>query len=290
MKRAVVATIAVLSLWLTGVVIPLGNWSPTADWNTNEPAGYTLLYDRNMDADPPMPVAPTAADADGWQITQGDDHVETVTEGGRTYMRMVLPAGTALGNSDARWFAGTFPETVDCFYFRADLRWSQEWEDGLYSTKLFFPDGDAQNHYVDGINDYGAGPPYVTGIRLQNDGDCGNDNIIGAAEIPIGEWMQLETQWCSNTPGSSDGIGKIWVNGVLDVDDSTVCYTSTGDTPGFTTIFFDPIYGHNSGGSATTEDLYLDLDNAYLSYLEFDEEANCVLGTGAIGSCTIGGS
>jgi hypothetical protein len=71
----------------------------------------------------------------------------------------------------------------------------------------------------------------------------------GAAMVPKGQWAQVEFYMEMNTPGSSNGVLKVWVNGQVATNRSDIMYSGASTQSVFDGIRFD---GTRGGGVSNT--------------------------------------
>ena len=70
----------------------------------------------------------------------------------------------------------------------------------------------------------------------------------GIIHAHLNEWHWYEMHVKVNTPGVSDGIIQVWIDGVLYVNYSTVPFRDVGDTAGFRYMQHTGEWGGGGGG------------------------------------------
>lgn len=81
--------------------------------------------------------------------------------------------------------------------------------------------------------------------------------------VAAGVWNHIETYWKLNTVGQSDGIARVWVNGVLVIEYTNVVWRAAPKIDGFYAWKWNPTWG---GGAATKlQDDVMQMDHVYIS-------------------------
>ena len=162
-----------------------------------------------------------------------------------------VSVGLRGGEAAARFAAGDFGGYAAKVYTRLLIRNSANWSDGGNTgTKGFFFVTDSPlGHYTGLFSESGLG----AFVGLQNSASPGlNRNMAGGATVPKGSWGDFEFVFIANTPGVSNGVARVWLNGSLVLDETDVLYFPSGwSNPGFSGFFMDPTYG---GGEAPPPD------------------------------------
>jgi hypothetical protein len=149
--------------------------------------------------------------------------------------------------------------------FRVDPTWT---DNGNVQTKFFFfrqgnPTGNqAANHYIS----LTVGDAVKPGIRLQ--GAFGfatpsGPNHDAASAVAKNVWHDLEFLAIANTPGVYDGVGMLWLNGILVASGTDLGYFTTDNTPRFDALYFNPTYG--GGTNPVPADQWLDIAHWYVA-------------------------
>lgn len=84
-------------------------------------------------------------------------------------------------------------------------------------------------------------------------------------EIVRGQWYHIEVQQQMNTPGTADGILRVWIDGtlVMEYTDVTI-YDGTATNPGWSMVDWEPVFG-GGGGVSVPADQYMWVDHIYAS-------------------------
>lgn len=239
---------------------------------SNEPAGFTTLVDN------PMSTVPPFGSADAFGFRRYDNvgtrlSVQTDGDGGVSnpnYLRLLFPTGMTGGSYDSPFTAGTnfnSPSGRTQLYTRIRFRVSSNWTDnGNANTKFFFflqqPEGSGNNHYID-LTEAGALQP---ALKMQSTfayaGPSG-PNYRMASPLAKGTWHTLECLFIANTPGSYNGVFKMWANNTLVVNETTIGYFASGQTAEWFEFWCNPTYG--GGTNQPPVDMSLDIDHWYTS-------------------------
>jgi hypothetical protein len=142
------------------------------------------------------------------------------------------------------------------------VRLSADWSNnGNVGTKLFFIRDPWNNHYV-GFDspDRNRDAFLMTGLQFRG----GQASNLGQVQTPSnsvagGGWHKIEILWQANWPGLRDGRYRQWVDGVLTAQSNQVMFFMAGQTPGWTSIFFDPTFG--GGLNPVPHDQWIDIDH-----------------------------
>jgi hypothetical protein len=169
-----------------------------------------------------------------------------------------VSVGMRGGQGTGRMDAGSFDANQSKVYTRIVYRTSENWSsNGNTGTKLFFfRQANGDNHYVNLGGDLGVGPS----IALQNSEPSTVARTPSATvgfNTPHASWLDMEFLAEANTPGSDNGIGRTWVNGVLCAERTDFNFFYAGRTPAFSQLFFDPTYG--GGGNPPPDNLHIDI-------------------------------
>src|SRR5439155_13160615 len=88
-------------------------------------------------------------------------------------------------------------------------------------------------------------------------------NVNTTALMTCGTWHRWEVVLKLNTVGSANGVFQWWIDGTQILNYSDVTYLTLGNTLGFYTFKFWPVWG-GIGGSKTRDD-YMQVDHLYIS-------------------------
>lgn len=150
-----------------------------------------------------------------------------------------IPGGAA----PAKLTAGTFDGLPSRFYTRFLLWISPNWSDGGNAgTKLFFfSQTQGNNHYVNMTQPNTLGFMQVS-VHMQGGA---TQVLTGSPQAgpAHGTWMDIELIIEGGTAGSSNGVVRMWINGVQHINATNASIFGPGTTPGFVRLFVDPTYG-----------------------------------------------
>jgi hypothetical protein len=180
-----------------------------------------------------------------------------------TALRIGYPQGMPGGGSPSRWGSREVPTNQGSVYVCAWVRLSSNYSNnGNVGTKFFFLRDPWNNHFV-GFDapDRNRDAFLMTGLQFRdatlstNVGQVAtpNDNVSG------GGWHKIEIIWQANTPGQKNGRYRQWVDGALTGQSDTVMWWLAGQTPHFTSIWFDPTFG--GGLNRVPHDQWIDVDH-----------------------------
>jgi len=242
---------------------------------TNEPAGFTTVYDNPMTSVPPL----GSNDAFNFQRFETEGNTLSVVDGALrcTYLSTMTAGQYSTPFRAGFEFSGASldaPKTE--LYVRVRFRISAAWSDnGNSGTKFFFfsqltEGGHQNNHYVN-LTTLGALSPE---IRIQRSGwTFGGSGSVNYPASPFtgltaGDWHTLEFYAKANTvvagvSEAGDGIGKIWMDGTLLLNQTNIAYFSRNQLPCWRGLYCNPTYG--GGTIKPPTDLALDIDNWYTS-------------------------
>jgi uncharacterized protein YjdB len=112
------------------------------------------------------------------------------------------------------------------------------------------------------VNDYTAGGgKFTPQLGLQ---DATNQNLIPNVSgqvgygFPTGEWVRLEFLLQMNSPGQSNGVAKVWANGVLITNFTNVDFVSSSSQEYWHKLELAPYWGGLGGSVPSNQYLYVD--------------------------------
>ena len=216
---------------------------------SNEPVGFTMLGDWNDEA---------TLETGGWatngsspnatslgfksRVTSG--YVGTPALGGSAVIRSHYDAGATGGYGPGR-LEWSFPAGTDEFFIGTETQFAAGFPGSDNSNKIFFvifAGGTGrtflgyQERKADRVN-YCHFQVSTTGFTYTGGSNQGSIDIVDL----YGTWMKTEWYLKRNTtPGSADGIIRVWVNGVLDIEMTGVTFPT-----GAASQFYDE--GENNG-------------------------------------------
>ena len=252
----------------------------------NEPVGYTQRYSNPFNTIPPL----GSGDAYGFQRFEYNGNRLSIATNGSgnesdpNYMRCLFPAGHTGGAEYATAFvAGSGFESGGAkreLYVRVRFKLDASWTDnGNTGTKFFFLDqtntggGQPQNNHYVNLTFLGDLVPKF-GIQRNGWNYAGttSENVPSADGAPgplaKGVWHTMEIQCIANTivagvSEANDGVMRMWIDGSLWIEDTSVCLFHRGMTVGWKNFWFNPTYG--GGTNPVPANQYLDLDHMYVS-------------------------
>jgi uncharacterized protein YjdB len=219
----------------------------------NEPAGLATVTDQPWNAVPPNL---NAVDAAGWGVDRNPENLTIVTDptaprSASNVIHGIFPAGGAGGTAPFRVerpFASQRYSTIfECVWLMHSPNFT---DNGNIGTKVSFYRGSGQNHYW-GFESASGKDQFYFLVELQGGG---GDRTIrtsvtqgpGTAvfqALPTGMWRRYEVLVSANTPGTANGILKVWADGVLIINLSDVAWWGAGQTPSWIGIAWEPVYG-----------------------------------------------
>lgn len=236
-----------------------GTWTGTLQFEQSDDGvtGWTALsmysyYLANEDSDGSQTYAGSSASTNG---TWG-----AATSGGLKYFRArasswtsgtaVVSVGLLGGQSPARGLLGTFNSAPTRVYYRIVYWASPEWfKNRNVGEKFFFfsqtnEGGQQNNHYI-GLIDLGTSEPSVVTpyIGIQKSGYDFSYNISPSQTFALDTWHDLELIIETGTAGGTDGVVKLWMNGIQVINESTIKMFGSAQTPRIDTMWLDPTHG-----------------------------------------------
>jgi uncharacterized protein YjdB len=219
----------------------------------NEPAGLTMVSDQPWNAVPPNL---NAVDAAGWGVDRNPENLTIVSDptaprSASNVVHGIFPAGGAGGTAPFRverpFATQSYGTIFECVWLMHSPNFT---DNGNIGTKVSFYRGSGQNHYW-GFESASGKDQFYFLVELQGGG---GDRTIrtsvtqgpGTAvfqALPTGVWRRYEVLVSANTPGTANGILKVWADGVLIINLSDVAWWGAGQTPSWTGIAWEPVYG-----------------------------------------------
>lgn len=173
-----------------------------------------------------------------------------------TYYRVHFPVGFGGGDAPARWnLAGNFPDVggeVRRLYCSFWIRYSESYDSG--SKLFFFSQEPPNNHYFILAN--GEGDSFE--MVIQNQGY--NFERVADDFNELRTWNFIEFYIETGSPGASDGVGRVWVNGELRLENEAFSFFAADAAARWTNLWMDPTYGGPAG-----EGEYFDIGHVYTS-------------------------
>lgn len=223
----------------------------------HEPAGYAAVTNR---------LFTDLGDA-GWGYNESS-HFSIVedasTPGGCcTAAEVRFPRGWKGGTSPmVSWHDGPQSEEI---YISFHLKLSENWQghdSGVNKLGFVWIHDNAAVYFsAQGTGDGTIRPR----IRLQDvpDGARNLEPNVSDAVVERGQWHRWEIQLVSNTPGSPDGIARIWLDGVLVSDHTDVRYSGASQANVWQHVFWYPVWGGMD--DAVHDDMSLRISDYYAS-------------------------
>ncbi|MFL5613841.1 MAG: hypothetical protein ACJ796_09305 [Gemmatimonadaceae bacterium] len=238
---------------------------PVSTTCTNEPAGLTAVSDQGWNAVPPNL---DALDAAGWGVDRDRQNLAIVADptaprSPSNVIHGVFPAGNPGGTAPFRverpFGTQRYTTIFECVWLMHSANFTDNHNLG---TKVAFYRGPGQNNYwaFDGGVDSYDGFYFFFGIQ-----GGGGDRDIRAkwSAKPLGVWHKYEVLTISNTPGQNNGILRVWADGQLIMDYTDVAFWSASQTPGWTGVAWEPVYGGGLNPIPVT--MFQAIDHWYVS-------------------------
>jgi hypothetical protein len=260
----------------------------TSGGGFNEPSGYTTVINSG-----PFTVAPiqsvgplwtnglctfgqagSGGAPSGWSPTN-----LSLVPAGSTGYRIFYPATLATGGWSPVRFGTTGFSTngTGKIYFRISIRLPAGYTtNGNVATKLGFLTSPAgTNHFSAG---WDFGPPgnintptswiWSSGLQTGSSGGTLNTatfNSVSASNCADGNWHVCELSWVNESvAGGTNGTATMWVDNVMTFSRTGVTFFGPGNTMGYNSIFFDPVYG-GPGFAPPAGGVNVDFDKMYCS-------------------------
>lgn len=75
----------------------------------------------------------------------------------------------------------------------------------------------------------------------------------GSTDITDGQWHVVRIYLRLNTPGNADGICRVWIDGNLDIEDTTINWVDSYTTYGWNAFFLESYYNSGVGTTSTVD-------------------------------------
>jgi uncharacterized protein YjdB len=253
---------ATASIAVTGTTTP----PPSGGGAQDEPAGLTAITQRPF----------SALQEDGWgSIYNASGGGATITQDATApkspvnVMQVTYPVGLVGGYTPmSQEYAFSGGQTQ--FYGVIWIKMSSNFVgNGAGVNKVFYMWTD----------DQGGGPTWYLSAQAAGSANFSPEvrtqgtapaedygpNVAGQTgyTFPRNTWVQWEWYITNNTPGNSDGIVRMWMNGVKVAEYDNVQVSTSGSQTHFTELQFAPYWG--GGGGTISANQYLWIDHLYAS-------------------------
>jgi hypothetical protein len=184
-----------------------------------------------------------------------------------TIARMHYAAGHRSGTAPATVQTQAFRPPVEELYVSIWARLSPNWVGNQSGTNKMFFLGIGRNANNIFLSAEGSGRGALQPqIRLQGVPDERRRLRPNLTQTTLtrGRWQHWEFYFKMNTPGGSNGIAKMWLDGAPVTDERTLAFRGPAEASARWWIFhWSPTYG--GGGAPPPDDQYLDFDHVYVS-------------------------
>jgi hypothetical protein len=238
---------------------------PPPTGSSNEPTGMAAISDRPFNA----------IDELGWDDKGGSGGVimadQSAPRSPPSVLRTTIPAGFHAGGGT---YSGDFNFTASrTLYVAYWARLSSNWQgpDAAIDKQFYVYTSTGVPSVIFAAYGVGSNPktPLVDGQDIiqggQGYGDAHNPdwgpNLVRSAQIPRGQWYQVEVVLVGNTAGNADGSIDFYVNGVHVGSYSRIQFTSGAAR--WSLFHYTNIWTGTS--SVTSAAQTLDFDHIYLS-------------------------
>ena len=223
----------------------------------NQPSGATVISERRFDN----------VTEGGWGTAFGGSNMSIIQDGSApkspsNVMQVTYPVGLPGGNSPMAQSIGTNGSYTQ-FYGSVWLKYSSNFiVDNAGINKIFYVWAN------DGVPTLClcTSSPNPTGdftpqIRTQDASELDlGPNVAGQTNysFPRNRWVRLEVLLQMNTPGSSNGIAKIWADGVLIASYNNVPFVNRGTQSTWALFQLAPYWGGSGGTVSTPQFVWFD--------------------------------
>lgn len=246
--------------------LPPLSGSPVAATATcdNQPPDYTVTVDAPWNA---LPELKPGFSSEGFTFAAGQANTLSLVAAADaplsapSALRIGFPKGWPGGGAPSRFGSRAFPANQGNVYVCVWVRMSADFSNnGNVGTKLFFIRDPWNNHYV-GFDspDRDRTAFVMTGLQYRDARLSNNLGQVRTGSVAGGGWHKVEVLWQANRPGQKDGRFRQWVDGVLTGQSNSAMFFLADQTPGWTSIWFDPTFG--GGLHPVPHDQFIDMDH-----------------------------
>lgn len=255
----------------------------------NEPPGYEVIVRKDFATLPPT-SEPNQVGI--WGKHTNTPELAQVTNEGRSTARMLYRIGLLGGQAPSarfwgwkNWVAPTDRDYREIYCSTTLKVGDVDFQNQAVGTKLFYiayGGTENNNQFFFLLRNGTGGIAIQSSIRLEVQTRTayyppGHPNPTGDWQttyfMPTGQYVQLELQMILNTDGVSNGIIRVWADGVFvfEVLNAVFINSSANALTGFREINVTPVWG-GVGGTRTRED-YMYWDKIYISGIPYDPSA-----------------
>jgi hypothetical protein len=200
-------------------------------------------------------------------------------------LRQVIQANAAGGGSGISVYAN-LPREVDEASIQYDIRFEDSFQwgwggklPGLGGVTAGTAQGSAGGCAAPNGNSWSGRGMWITpgsygSVRGDNEwigymynfhkvADCG-DNVRTGKAFVLGAWHTVKQYYKMNTPGQSNGIHRMWMDGQLLVDNTAFQYRNTADLH-INTIYWSIFRGGSTSDWSTSNPGPIDFDNLLIT-------------------------
>jgi hypothetical protein len=209
-----------------------------------------------------------SVDAYGWGVDRNPENIAIVSDttaprSANNVAHGIFNAGAPGGTAPFRVerpFGGKAYTTIyECVWMMHSANFT---DGGNLGTKVSFYLGGGQNNYwaFDGGATGHDGFYFFFGIQ-----GGGGDRSWRASwsAKPLGVWHKYEILTVSNTPGQNNGILRVWADGQLILQSTDVAWWGATQTPAWTGVSWEPVYG--GGLNPVPVTMFQAMDHWYVS-------------------------
>jgi hypothetical protein len=242
---------------------------PPPGANPHEPAGMTVAFDEAWNTTPNGRTGSQNWITDnnpngGGNFTIVTDATAPISPG--NVFQVLYPAGKSGGSAPAHAYyaeTGHLPTNTGMFYTRVQIKLSSNWTDnGNAGTKFFFPRSgkSGENCYINLTSSGNFRPAWSENGQTWN----ASDSYYITGTLTKGVWHDMEILlYQGSSATAKDGYAKIWVDGVMRLNQTGLQMLPSGAPLGFSYLFLDPTYG--GGSHPVPADQNFQIDHWYAS-------------------------
>ena len=234
-------------------------------WASNEPAGFTSIFDRQWDALPPD--SPTKdvygftsyAKSNASIVATSTEGIAATPDSNANVLKVYYPEGSVGGaainfGNETQSTVGVVSAMYHCFYLYLPSTWDHPGSN--VNVKLFFISQDgANNHFVN----LTRGDTILLAFDITTQGSHNVVHESGTSLInDLGRWYKVELLYKAETSaGAADAVAQGWVDGVESYNYTNIEYFNLVEARQFTSFLIQPTASSPTAVPAGGQEFYM---------------------------------